>query len=699
MSWHGLGFLDSGFRPPHGGANGALRGLILSPSDDWNGIAGSGFANLPVNPLRTTAKPACRLLVPDFQSFTSTLDVGVQAWALDGNTLIGGVDRVRFHYEGRSVDVVQPRWHSLETAVGSRRYFGYWVRLRAPRVTRGQAHLYIEVIPADATMQSRVCGPFVFNPVSQRYLHAIEVAASPPELPGKRYRTLQAAFQFLTNLGTATTRPANSIITITEPGFYEAVVATGLGFTQNPRGRIYVEATEPVMIGFSSFTSDDANRVQPRHPCWFRGQNITIDMKNISHFIHDNQGGSGGSGHVFDGCNFIVSGAGRAELWRAGARPVPGITGNLMPAWFLECTVKDVTTPFINAQCVRGGSTTHGYGDVCTNSRCVVDHVTHDWDSFADFAVHVPALSITGPTGATFSISGGSDASSRTLTARVNGTLVGTFTVGRTQALFDLANSAAYNPIAAGQGYYIADVAAWLNSLPGWNASVIDNTRRAAALSRQGTKGQAFSNLAIGSGLTLTTFFDAHDDWYQINDAGPDNVILFGNRGTRLSTQNFMLNGVNGTRDFIAIGNAFMNLVDGETSIRLSQLSAAHSHVVIAHNSMPAQGMRLNSNLSFIADSYCLIANNAFRSLGWGGAPAVRPAFANNAIDAGAEAPGENTGTIIGGDYASKFVNAIIGDFSPAGVLLDNPRSPVAITELSELPREQHTAVGSNGFV
>ena len=49
-------------------------------------MAASGFASLPSDPVRITAKPAARLLIPPGQYFTRKLNVGVAAAANDGGT-------------------------------------------------------------------------------------------------------------------------------------------------------------------------------------------------------------------------------------------------------------------------------------------------------------------------------------------------------------------------------------------------------------------------------------------------------------------------------------------------------------------------------------------------------------------------------------------------------------------------------------
>ena len=143
---------------------GAEKIVFLQPSSAWNGTAGSGFSSLPSDPTRTTAKPVVRLIDPPNQFFTDELTISVMAFANDSGTLIGGIDRVRFRFEGESIDVLAPALRLFVRHDGSTyRLPCYTVQLKRPAGTSGLADLYIEAIPSDATMQSRVLGPYQFG--------------------------------------------------------------------------------------------------------------------------------------------------------------------------------------------------------------------------------------------------------------------------------------------------------------------------------------------------------------------------------------------------------------------------------------------------------------------------------------------------------------------------------------------------------
>ncbi|MDP2130302.1 MAG: hypothetical protein U0975_08815 [Erythrobacter sp.] len=77
---------------------------LIAPAGAWTGTAASGFTTIPTEPVRTTAKPALRLITPPSQWFTDTLDVGVMAAANDGGSLFNtlGIADVTFCVSKRS---------------------------------------------------------------------------------------------------------------------------------------------------------------------------------------------------------------------------------------------------------------------------------------------------------------------------------------------------------------------------------------------------------------------------------------------------------------------------------------------------------------------------------------------------------------------------------------------------------------------
>ena len=428
MGGFGFGHGSRHLRPQVTG--GLLSGRtppLLEPSRQWTGAAGSGFSAPPIDPIRNTAKPACRLLVPPHQYFTRTLDVGVIAFANAGGTLIGGIDRVRFHFEGSSVDVVQPTWREIATAVGMRRYYGYWVRLKKPSSISGHAQLYAEAIPADATMQSRVIGPFQFTPRATLYDAELTVTPSKPEVAGANYHTVSAAIAYHRSAALN-----NTLITVTEALTEDLTSTTASGSYYVGEGYCTIQADAPVTFArpAQGFALESQIRTRINRLC-FRGRNITFDMKNISALWTETGIGAEGQ-HWLDGCRMVNSG-GRGGLWLAGSRPYRYLVDGR--PFFTEVAFAGVADSASKASLARGCEATECYQDFTSDSGCIINNVLDDFDSMQEWLVDVPALNVTytgAEASATLALAGGNNASTRTMTA-VWGSNNATFTISRSE--------------------------------------------------------------------------------------------------------------------------------------------------------------------------------------------------------------------------------------------------------------------------
>jgi hypothetical protein len=669
----------------------------LLPSSQWSGVAASGFSTLPIDPVRVTAKPACRLLVPPGQRFTSTQVVGVASYANDGGTLIGGVDRVRFHYEGTVVDVVEPTYHTFRDANGRIvAYYGYWAMLKRRGGQAGEALLYVEAIPADATMQARVIGPFSFYP--QASLHDREYTIDPQAaVSATNFHTFDAAVARV-----KADLPLNPRITFMRA--MSDVVMTFTGATYAPAGGyLTVEAEAPVTFGRAAIgtiaTVDTDSNLRPRLTgLWLRGANITIDYAFVdSMFAED------GKDYVLDGVN-LTNSRGAGAMWRGG----PYWTGARVRGspWFLECAISNLENACVAANLVRGGIIRNASRDIFADARCVVGTRVerHNDTGFNDDA---PAISVvyTGTAAtATVARSGAVDPNSATFTFKW-GANNRTFVVGKTAA-----NYAG----TSGNGYWFADVVNFVNTTlkgldPGWSATLLGTqARRASSASLAGLKGQGFGDTNCKTTpRVIVSNFDAHGDWYQQRfNTITENVIAYQNIAFDMQTQNIFISATTPARDYIFISNALGNDPIGsdyfaETSI-FSQLGRSNSanamsHVVVAHCSLPNQGItfRNDGTTSFSTfDPYCLVANNVCRGLTK--ANATRPVGAvirNNHIHAGQTPVSEATATSIGGTRDSLFPGLGTGNFAPSGALLTNLKPPVVSFATGALGSQSGNAV------
>ena len=673
------------------------RGLPeVAPSSQWTGVAASGFSLIPADPARTTAKPACRLLVPPGQRFTATIAVGVAAFANDGGTLIGGIDRVRFHYEGTVIDVVEPSIYAFRASNGAMvAYYGYWAQLKRRGANAGEALLYVEAIPADATMQARVIGPFSFYPHPTRHDREYTVDPQTPESATNFHSFDAAVARVKADL------PLNPRITFKRA--MSGVVMTFAGATYAPAGGyLTVEAEAPVTFGRSSIgttaTVDSDSNLRPRVTgLWLKGPNITIDYAFVDSMFSEE-----GKDFVLDGIN-LTNSRGANALWRGG----PYFSGFRIrnSPWFLECNVSNLENVCVAANLVRGGIMRNVSRDIFADARCVVGtRVERHSDSATND--DTPAISVvyTGTAAtATIARSGTVDPNSANFTFKW-GANSRTFAVGKTAATYAR---------TTGNGYWFSDVVDFVNTTlkgldPGWSATLIETEgRRASSASLVGLKGQGFGDTNCrNTPRIIVSNFDAHGDWYQQRfNTITENVIAYQNVAYDMQTQNIFLSSNGPTRDFIFVSNALGNDPVGsdyfiESSV-FSQLGRPNSgtqisHVVVAHCSMPNQGITFrNDGTTFSSfDPYCLIANNVCRSLTKASATrAIGAAISNNHIHAGQTPLPEAIGTSTGGTRETLFGGFGTGDFTPAGALLTSLKPPVVSFAVGALSNQTASTV------
>ncbi|MCU0948320.1 MAG: hypothetical protein MUF47_08730 [Porphyrobacter sp.] len=634
--------------------------------------------------------------MPPGQRFTATLAVGVAAFANDGGTLIGGIDRVRFHYEGTVVDVVEPSIYAFRAANGAMvAYYGYWAQLKRRGANAGEALLYVEAIPADATMQARVIGPFSFYPHSTRHDREYTVDPQTPESATNFHSFDAAVARVKADL------PLNPRITFKRA--MSGVVMTFAGATYAPAGGyLTVEAEAPVTFGRSSIgttaTVDSDSNLRPRVTgLWLKGPNITIDYAFVDSMFSED-----GKDFVLDGIN-LTNSRGANALWRGG----PYFSGFRIrnSPWFLECNISNLENVCVAANLVRGGIMRNVSRDIFADARCIVgtrverhsDRATND---------DIPAISVvyTGTAAtATIARSGTVDPNSANFTFKW-GASSRTFTVGKTAAVYAR---------TSGNGYWFADVVDFVNTTlkgldPGWSATLIETEgRRASSASLVGLKGQGFGDTNCrNTPRTIVSNFDAHGDWYQQRfNTITENVIAYQNVAYDMQTQNIFLSSNGPTRDFIFVSNALGNDPLGsdyfiESSV-FSQLGRPNSgtqisHVVVAHCSMPNQGITFrNDGTTFSSfDPYCLIANNVCRSLTKASATrAIGAAISNNHIHAGQTPLPEAIGTTIGGTRDTLFGGFGTGDFTPAGALLTSLKPPVVSFSVGALSNQSASTV------
>lgn len=633
----------------------------LRPGLAWTGVPGSGYSIFPQDPARLTAKPVARIITPPNQHFTDGLLVGIMAAANAGGSLRDnlGLKHVVAYCEGSSVTIDTPTLQTIADANGiERTYLGWWIKLQ--RRQNGTQHVYFEAVPTDDAMQSRIIGPYSFTATSQVHDFAVSVAPTLPQIAGQSYQSISAALGYL-----ASANAQNPLVTIVESGNY----------TWSPINTLYagsgyctIRADVPVTIHNPTFTTDTAARIRPRYDgIRLFGQNITVDFANILDLYRE-----GLREHWLDGVKLTNSG-GRGAPWRYGRRNLNYLIRGA--PYFTECDISNLPNPCVGAALVRGCRLSAGYSDIFTDANCVVGNEVFDWDSSIDWALDVPSLTIAfsgAELTATIALSGANDSTSRTMTA----------TWGSNSATFTFGNSQTHQTDGT---YLVSHVAEWLNGLgAGFVATVLDNSRRASSLSLQDLNGTGFPATNVKTQpLSLCTMFDVHADWYQANTgASISNVIAFDNKAVDVVCQNIFLTGASGLMDALFANNTFANKVTerryANNTFLKSQLAATHSHVIIAHNTMPFQAISFRTDMGYSPDSHCLIGNNVFLDMAWNGPPISAVGIPNNFLLAGAMGGAIGPGTLVGGASENAFVDAAAGKFAPRG-LLETSVAPVLL--------------------
>lgn len=632
----------------------------IAPSVLWNGVSGSGFSTVPTDPVRTTAKPALRLMVAPYQWYNNQLLVGVCAAASDGGTLINdmGLDMVIAHFEGTRVFIESPSVEVITDANGIKRsYYGWWIRLRNDG-RNGHAQLYFEGVAKDPTMQRRVIGPFQFSPQASLYSHEITIAATPSEIVGSRYKTMGAALSYLRAINATNPR-----LTFTESGAYN-VEPPGLnnwsaGSWTN--GYVHLEATVPVTLGRPLPASNaDPSPMRPTCGLHIKGRNITMDFANCSELYNSDTATR--LNHWLDGC-VLTNSRGRYDLFRKISRSILGwLIRN--GAYITECEFKNLWNAGNEHLLVRGCRFDTCYGDLFTGAQCVIYNHVNDFDSSA-FRIRIPSVTINMPSGGTLERTG------NIFTARISGSVIGSFTVSN--ALADY---------TANTNYTNANLVGWINGLAGWGATLLDDTRAAVSLAPGSTTilpGTWAAQSGTGGVLTLDTMIDIHSDWYQrTNGAESENVFIGYNDANDIVCQLIFIE--RNCLDWICINNSWRTKTVWSEGLRSSARSGLNRgrHQIFVHNTIIGQIIRLigNNVSSTDYDAYCVIANNVVDTFEWSSVSAQDPdlRLADNHIFTGYSLPALAVNTSQGGTENSLFPLANTGNFAPGGVLLTNPK-------------------------
>ena len=651
---------------------------------NWDGTAGSGFSSVPTDPVQTDSKPVCRLLVPDRQTITKSMVIGAFALAsLDGSMAENsGLSHVNIHCEGGVVRVDEPTLRTFHRYDG-RTYqrLGWWARVKRPSGTSGTADVYIEAVPADPDKQTRIEGPFPFEMHDTE--HDFEVTVN--SAGGADYTNMSDALSYLRLQGAD--RP---LIKITGGSTYTVGAA---GAIYAGKGRCKITADVPVTFKDSAPSlAGDFTRFRPQYDrLHFQGKNITIDFVETLEFYSEDENRH----HWLDRVRIRQS-RGREDLWRK-------IPRNIIPALFrhgaifTDCYITDVNDWGDKTPLARGNITFETFGDALQGAKAAFNNEIED-HSCLFYYTNVDAIDIryTG-TGSTPQVSfpGANGANGKDFTLHVNGGDVASFEVLVGEQDFrDDTN------------YTVQSVADFINAQADWSATVLDDSRAAAFLTKPGsTNGSGFSNLDVGvGGLVLPTHFDLHADIYQLPQLAEveRNIVFDGNRGWLIRAQLYLVQATGDIQDAYFGNDAWHTILDsGDEELR-SQMSGDHRNVIFAHISMGTQRWTTREDGSgdgqYTADADCMITNCFCRDIlpaGGGAFPANLVVKDNHIWGVNVGGTGD-TGTTEGGDWETNQADPANGDFTPTGDLESNIVVPAVFRDMLS---DKFPAVAAKGAV
>ena len=631
---------------------------VVSPAPAWTGQPGSGFDAVPVDSPSTGPKSILQLIVPPNQFFSDELLVGVMGGANEKGSLLAnmGLEGVEVNFEGMSRTIAAPSFQTFADANGTyRTYFGWWALLRHDG-RNGHGRVFFKAKPRDKSIAARVIGPFQFSPQASVHDGRFTVAST----ADANFQTVGQALSHC-----RTTGLANPLITIVEAGEYD-IADTGQPY--EGAGYCTITAAVPdVRIAKPSYSGDSAAALRSRYGgLRFKGSNLSIDMRFISH-IHSENGST--RPHWLDGCA-IMNSAGPGATWRGALRPVTGTVP--AGAWYTECVSYDSSDTFANAKLVRGTNAIGGYGDLYAACPAVIGNTSTSLRSDRTLARDVPALDVRydgTAASATIELAGEPGAATRLVTVRVAGNPDRNFTLQNSDAAY-----------TANTNYSLANLVAWLKTLPGISATAVDTswTRAATWLGLSDTAASPFGARNIkDTTLNLVTHIGVKSSLWRVS-GDAQNMVVWGNAAIDMAGRSFDLDGQGARHDLLIANNAVQNVRPVGSELPVSScLDGAHNHVLMVHNTLSTQGMTLRTDRSFISGPGCLIGNNSFAFLAWGANPASTPIVENHIHEQQA-APASLVGlnnvsnTTIGGNETSLYVNDQEGDFTAQGELLTN---------------------------
>ena len=683
------------------GTSTTSSGGRLSPGAGWTGTGGTGYVSPPVDPTRTTAKPGAWWVDVPNRRFTSNFTIPVMAQAL------GGIAKVRFYLEGNTLDVTSPSFDTITDAngVGGKQRYGWmcpidWTAMSA-RYTTGEALLYAEVFPTNVALQNKVIGPFRIWNASSEFSITKTIGPS-----GADYTTLVAAANaFETDFAGSNTWGVHPEFRVITSGDYPFAGANG--FYSNAHGWITLTCAGGVTAtltagGTRTYIRPFVDGIRLKGSGWHH------DLAKSSYITLESTNGAGGgnlSQFWCDGINVIETG-GKNALFD-GMPPntywvLPSNGGTPVSAYFTDCAFSDTyyaLSQFLLARGNTSDGTCDDFINVSSDNAYAQFNTTSGVDPSGTGGLRTPtaSLSVTysGAGTATLECDGASNTpGNRTVTAKINGSSVGTFTLDNPDPVASVGTWATWTGLAA-----------FINGLANWSGSVQGTARGRAHSLVDLTNGptSAFLPKTITSTPTLLySQYDVHGDAYQAFKTAGGTITNLGMHftsakgiNTSVGCQTFFMDGDTGLfqdchygyNEFAAFG----------TINSYSQINAAQHHVTIIAHTHYGQDtiLRTVSPLLYNPDIYCSITYSSFDNFVWNNTPDTDLLLDHNNASGGSLPSGSTNSTQV---TTLRYVNAptdlSAGANMPAGVGARKPDGSWNVAAASSTSTSTGTAAG-----
>ena len=633
----------------------------ISPSGTWSGTAGSGWSS--GEPSATTRNPLGNPQ-PEIAPFD-----GYYNWPFNARKRLlfrvkeNQRDRypvtMRVHLEGNTIDI--PR-DTLETYAGEdgieRKA---WLRAfdldHANFSTDGWCRFYVEAIPSDPNMDSRIIGPFEMKRKTGDLWDAVLTFGS-----GGTYADLTAARN-----GISASHASAEHIWLKPVASHSFSVVGMNWFGATAAKKVLLDSGDPsitLTIEGASWQAT-ANQFRPKLNGMVYGPSIVFDMTRMASVysestytippefrgcLFDNPEGAAnpfGVGTVAAG---NVGNTATVNPDQGYARNSPYITGNFTSnlGYFpimLECREmyparSAMTMALITRNCTMIGGTEDILSPSNGTPQYRLQYGTRVHDATpAPWRTPIDAMTVEySGAAATAQVSVTStDASNPNNTTKLRVNLI-----EDSVTVLSIPVS-----ITIGSGNYtVQDVVDAVNAQADWSATLVDGTRRAALLGGPYTMAPVDAKSAPA---TIGAAQDIHGDVWQTFAVTSVNWIAENNVFTNMGGfQIFFLNQQSGSVyavDCVLENNFyFADLDDPDNAVVQSQISGGFGNVRISHNYIPHQQIVIRKQSVPITafDSYSAITANVIANYSEhaelaGAAPALTVVW-NQSVGAGASA-------------------------------------------------------------